>query len=55
MNEEYIIRQFAKGETFYIISKGRCKVTRSSKKYEQPQFVKYLEKGDYFGEEALLQ
>lgn len=55
MNEEYIIRQFAKGDTFYIISKGRCKVTRSARKYEQPVFEKYLEKGDFFGEEALNQ
>lgn len=55
MNEEFIIRQFAKGDTFYVISKGRAKVTKSNKKWEQPKFVRYLNKGDFFGEEALTQ
>ena len=55
IHDEFIVRQYAKGDTFYIISKGKAKVTMSSSKWEEPKFVKYLHRGDYFGEDALLE
>ncbi len=54
-NEEFIIRQYAKGDSFYIISKGRAIVKCSPSKWEKAVFVKYLEKGDYFGEDSLIE
>jgi CRP-like cAMP-binding protein len=53
-NEEFIIRQYAKGDTFYIISKGKAKVTKSNGKWDEPKFVKYIERGGFFGENALF-
>ncbi|RNA16086.1 cGMP-dependent kinase 1-like [Brachionus plicatilis] len=50
---DFIVRQFAKGDTFYIISKGRAKVTKSASKWDSPKFIKYLNRGEYFGENAL--
>jgi len=49
---EYIIRQGAIGDTFFIISKGRVKVTRKEDKAED-KFIRHLHKGDFFGEKAL--
>jgi cGMP-dependent protein kinase len=51
--EEYIIRQYAKGNTFYVISKGQVKVTKSNSKWESATFVKNLTRGDFFGEDGL--
>lgn len=50
---DFIVRQFGKGDTFYIISKGRAKITKSASKWDTPKFVKYLNRGEYFGENAL--
>jgi len=51
---ETIIKQGEDGESFYIIKKGRCLVTRSMP--NQPKGVKLaeLKDGDTFGEEALI-
>ncbi|XP_070186125.1 cGMP-dependent protein kinase 1-like [Littorina saxatilis] len=52
-NGEYIIRQGARGDTFYIIAKGKVKVTRRSSKNQEEQTIRLLSKGDFFGERAL--
>merc|ERR1712106_212137 len=49
---EYIIRQGAIGDTFFIISQGRVKVTRKEGGNEE-KFIRNLHKGDFFGEKAL--
>lgn len=49
---DYIIRQGAKGDTFYIINKGKVKVTMTDKG-DNENFVRYLTKGEFFGEKAL--
>ncbi|GFQ81563.1 cGMP-dependent protein kinase 1 [Trichonephila clavata] len=49
---EYIIREGVNGDTFFIISKGRVIVTRM--KFDIEEHIRYLGKGDYFGERALL-
>ncbi|XP_055332267.1 cGMP-dependent protein kinase 1-like isoform X2 [Paramacrobiotus metropolitanus] len=50
---EYIIRQGARGDTFFIISRGRVKVTRKATENEEEKFIRSLERGDFFGERAL--
>ncbi|KAK2530786.1 Prkg1 [Columba guinea] len=50
---EYIIRQGARGDTFFIISKGKVNVTREDSPSEDPVFLRTLGKGDWFGEKAL--
>merc|ERR1719392_251546 len=50
---EYIIRQGAIGDTFFIISKGRVKVTRKEEGAKEEKFIRNLHKGDFFGEKAL--
>ncbi|KAM4636482.1 cGMP-dependent protein kinase 1 isoform 2-T2 [Discoglossus pictus] len=50
---EYIIRQGARGDTFFIISKGMVNVTREDTPGEDPIFLRTLGKGDWFGEKAL--
>ncbi|MXQ80551.1 hypothetical protein E5288_WYG008954 [Bos mutus] len=52
-NGEYIIRQGARGDTFFIISKGKVNVTREDSPNEDPVFLRTLGKGDWFGEKAL--
>ncbi|EMP24636.1 cGMP-dependent protein kinase 1 [Chelonia mydas] len=52
-NGEYIIRQGARGDTFFIISKGKVNVTREDSPSEEPIFLRTLGKGDWFGEKAL--
>lgn len=49
---EYIIRQGARGDTFFIISKGKVNVTREEPSGE-PVYLRSLGKGDWFGEKAL--
>jgi len=49
---EYIIRQGAVGDTFFIISRGRVKVTRKEGAPDE-KFIRHLHKGDFFGEKAL--
>lgn len=48
---EYIVRQGAKGETFFLISSGKVRVTRMEGFRET--FVRNLQQGDFFGEKAL--
>ena len=52
-NGEYIIRQGARGETFFIISRGRVKVTMKGEGETDEKFVRSLHRGDFFGEKAL--
>ncbi|XP_066927301.1 cGMP-dependent protein kinase 1-like [Clytia hemisphaerica] len=51
---EYIIRQGARGDTFFILKKGTVDVTQRASVHSDPQFVRSLGKGAYFGEKALL-
>ncbi|CAG5121610.1 unnamed protein product, partial [Candidula unifasciata] len=59
---EYIIREGATGDTFFILNKGEIlismclivKVTQMIAGQEEPKEVRRLKRGDYFGEKALL-
>ena len=51
---EVIISQGEEGEHFYIISKGKCKVTRKEGDTAEEKLLAELNVGDSFGEEALL-
>ncbi|KAK6645103.1 hypothetical protein RUM43_001379 [Polyplax serrata] len=51
---EHIIRQGATGDTFFIISSGKVKVTKAKPGSEEEEEIRILNKGDYFGEQALL-
>ncbi|XP_033852364.3 cGMP-dependent protein kinase 1-like isoform X1 [Acipenser ruthenus] len=50
---DYIIRQGASGDTFFIISKGKVSVTQQKLANEEPVFLCTLSRGDWFGEQAL--
>ncbi|XP_076364771.1 cGMP-dependent protein kinase 1-like [Tachypleus tridentatus] len=50
---DYIIRQGARGDTFFIISKGKVKVTMKISDSDEERFIRCLEYGDFFGEKAL--
>ncbi|XP_013790560.1 cGMP-dependent protein kinase, isozyme 2 forms cD4/T1/T3A/T3B-like isoform X1 [Limulus polyphemus] len=50
---DYIIRQGARGDTFFIISKGKVKVTMKVSELDEERFIRCLEYGDFFGEKAL--
>lgn len=52
--EDFIIREGETGDTFYIINKGSVIVTQAVTGYDDPQEVRRLQRGDYFGEKALL-
>ncbi|KAM5338014.1 cGMP-dependent protein kinase 2 isoform 1-T2 [Glossophaga mutica] len=51
---DYIIREGEEGSTFFILAKGMVKVTQSTEGHDQPQLIKTLQKGEYFGEKALI-
>ncbi|CAL8344290.1 unnamed protein product [Lota lota] len=51
---EYVIREGEEGSTFYIIAQGKVKVTQSTQIHKEPQVINSLQKGDYFGEKALI-
>ncbi|XP_042652394.1 cGMP-dependent protein kinase 2 isoform X1 [Tyto alba] len=51
---DYVIREGEEGNTFFIIAKGKVIVTQSTADDSQPQLIKNLHKGDYFGEKALI-
>jgi cGMP-dependent protein kinase len=51
---EYIIRQGATGDTFYIISDGAVNITQRASPNAPELTLRELAKGDYFGEKALL-
>ncbi|CRK99933.1 CLUMA_CG013232, isoform B [Clunio marinus] len=50
---DYIIRQGARGDTFFIISKGQVRVTIRPQDSFEEKFIRTLGKGDFFGEKAL--
>ena len=50
---DYIVRQGARGDTFFIISKGQVKVTIRQGEGPEEKFIRTLGKGDFFGEKAL--
>lgn len=50
---DYIVRQGARGDTFFIISKGKVKVTIKQPNTSEEKFIRVLSKGDFFGEKAL--
>jgi cGMP-dependent protein kinase len=50
---DYIIRQGARGDTFFIISKGQVRVTIRPQDSFEEKFIRSLGKGDFFGEKAL--
>ncbi|XP_076021200.1 cGMP-dependent protein kinase 2 [Genypterus blacodes] len=51
---EYIIREGEEGNTFFIIAKGEVIVTQTTEGFSEPQKIKTLGVGDYFGEKALI-
>ncbi|XP_059193259.1 cGMP-dependent protein kinase 1 [Centropristis striata] len=50
---DYIIRQGATGDTFYIISKGQVKVTEKKPGHEEQTVLSKLSERQWFGEKAL--
>ncbi|XP_068460931.1 cGMP-dependent protein kinase 1 isoform X1 [Clinocottus analis] len=50
---DYIIRQGATGDTFYIISKGQVKVTEKKPDQEEQVVLSKLSERQWFGEKAL--
>ncbi|XP_071748038.1 cGMP-dependent protein kinase, isozyme 2 forms cD4/T1/T3A/T3B isoform X2 [Lepeophtheirus salmonis] len=50
---DYIVRQGAGGDTFFIISRGRVKVTKCEPGKTEDKFIRNLHKGEFFGEKAL--
>ncbi|XP_008286868.1 cGMP-dependent protein kinase 1 [Stegastes partitus] len=52
-NGDYIIRQGATGDTFYIISKGQVKVTDKKPGQEEQIVLNKLSERQWFGENAL--
>ncbi|XP_013776667.1 cGMP-dependent protein kinase, isozyme 2 forms cD4/T1/T3A/T3B-like isoform X2 [Limulus polyphemus] len=50
---DYIIRQGAHGDTFFIISKGKVQVTIKVPELEEEKYIRTLYRGDFFGEKAL--
>ena len=51
---QVVIRQGDKGDYYYIIKSGRCRVTRQAKAEAPPVTLAELDIGAAFGEEALL-
>ena len=50
---EYVIRQGARGETFFIIKKGTIVVTKRQNVHDEPTMIREMTTGEYFGEKAL--
>ncbi|XP_042593351.1 cGMP-dependent protein kinase 1a isoform X1 [Cyprinus carpio] len=50
---DYIIRQGARGDTFFIISKGKVTMTQEDCPGQEPVYLRSMGKGDSFGEKAL--
>ncbi|XP_072921323.1 cGMP-dependent protein kinase 2 isoform X1 [Hemitrygon akajei] len=51
---DYIIQQGEEGSTFFILAKGKVKVTQKTEPHLEPRTIKVLQRGDYFGEKALV-
>ncbi|XP_040914342.1 cGMP-dependent protein kinase 1-like isoform X1 [Toxotes jaculatrix] len=50
---DYIIRQGATGDTFFIISEGQVRVSQQNSASDEQVTEKTLSKGEWFGEQAL--
>ncbi|XP_040928394.1 cGMP-dependent protein kinase 1 isoform X2 [Betta splendens] len=50
---DYIIRQEAAGDTFYVISKGQVNVTETKPGHEEQSVLSKLSERQWFGEKAL--
>ncbi|XP_067132884.1 cGMP-dependent protein kinase, isozyme 2 forms cD4/T1/T3A/T3B-like isoform X2 [Centruroides vittatus] len=50
---DYIIRQGARGDTFFIISRGKVRVTMRASNSNEEKHIRTLGRGDFFGEKAL--
>lgn len=50
----YIIRQGVSGDTFFLISQGTVKVTQRIPGTMVEEEIRTLNRGDYFGEQALI-
>lgn len=50
----YIIRQGTSGDSFYILRSGKVRVTQRIPGKGEEEEIRVLEKGSYFGEQALL-
>ncbi|KAI4790617.1 hypothetical protein KUCAC02_034514, partial [Chaenocephalus aceratus] len=50
---EFIVRQGATGDTFFIISKGKVNVTQEDPANQETAHLRELGRGDWFGERAL--
>lgn len=53
-NDEYIVKQGDEGDKFFIISEGQARVTITEDDAHCDKFVRILNKGEFFGEKALL-
>nr|XP_006630513.1 PREDICTED: cGMP-dependent protein kinase 2-like isoform X1 [Lepisosteus oculatus] len=51
---DYVIREGEEGNTFFIIAKGAVSVTQTMEGCSEPQEIKTLGVGEYFGEKALI-
>lgn len=51
---DYIVRQGTHGDVFYIISEGQVRVTRKVEGKAEEEEIRFLSRGDYFGEQALM-
>lgn len=51
-NGDYIITEGARGDTFFIISKGKVKVTMKMPNSIEEKFIRTFRKSDFFGEMA---
>lgn len=49
---DYIVRQGARGDTFFVIQEGDVRVTKNVESGGE-EFIRKLGKGDFFGEKAL--
>ncbi|CAL4105791.1 unnamed protein product [Meganyctiphanes norvegica] len=50
----YIIRQGTSGDAFYIIRSGKVRVTQKITGKTEEEEIRVIDKGSYFGEQALL-
>ena len=52
--ESFFSLQGTHGDVFYIISEGQVRVTRRIEGKNEEEEIRFLSRGDYFGEQALL-
>lgn len=51
---DYVIREGEMGDVFYIIEDGNANATKTKEPGKPPEVVKEYQRGDYFGELALI-